>query len=351
MEYLSEKEARRIVVEAGHRLVETHLAERTWGNISMRISDTAFIITPSGRSYGEMKEDDLPVVEIDNLSWKGPYKPSSEKGMHAEIYKVRPDARVIIHTHQDMASIVSVTGSGFEGVPTASYAMSSTKALARSVSSAFASDMNASAVLMPHHGAVCIGKTADEAFAHAGMLEKKAEEEVSSVIGKLSSECRDYGLSTREGSGFSLVYEGRKCFCSMDDGSFPASLHAAIYSRYSHISCIGTEKSPATAEVSSFRRTVHPAIDDLAMIAGSSVRYAEPGKAVSALKGRNAVYLPGAALCTASDMEDLDALFSLIRKGSLAELFRIKRHGRSVPRLSAIIERLVYVKKYSAMKR
>lgn len=351
MEYPAENEARRIVVEAGHRLVEKHLVERTWGNISIRISDTSFLITPSGRSYTEMKEEDLPVVSISDLAWSGPYKPSSEKGMHALIYKVRPDARVIIHTHQDMASIVSVADTGFASVPAASYAMSSTSALAKSVSSAFAADMESYAVLMPHHGAVCIGTTADEAFSRAEELEKKAYDEVSSLIGEISAESCDYGSSTREGDGFVLLYKGSRSFCHLDDSSFPASIHASIYSRYSSISCIGSESSKATAAVSTFRKTVHPSIDDLAMIAGSSIRYAEPDKATAALKGRNAVYLPGGALCIASDPDDLEALFSLIRKGSLAELFRREKGGRCVPRLSAIIERIVYVKKYSRMKR
>lgn len=351
MDYISEKEAREIVVEAGHRLVETHLAERTWGNISMRISERHFIITPSGRSYGEMKREDLPVVSIDDLSWSGPYKPSSEKGMHAEIYKVRPDASVIIHTHQDMASIISVAGNALSGVPAASYAMSSTKVLAKSVSAAFLKNQSAKAVLMPHHGAVCIGKNMDEAFGHAEELEKKAAEKVLPLVEALSEPACDYGMSRRKDNGFVLTYAGNTGFHKLDEKTFPAAIHAAIYERYGNISCIGTEKSPPTAAVAALKRTVHPSIDDLAMIAGSSIRYAEPDCAAKALKERNAVYLPGAALCIASDEDDLEALFSLIRKGSLAELYRSRMDGGSVPRLSAIIERLVYVKKYSKMKR
>ena len=44
-------EAKRIVVEAGKQLVATGLIARTWGNVSSKVSDTQFVITPSGRAY------------------------------------------------------------------------------------------------------------------------------------------------------------------------------------------------------------------------------------------------------------------------------------------------------------
>ena len=46
---IEKNEAVRLVIEAGHRLCEAGLITRTWGNISARISDTQFVITPSGR--------------------------------------------------------------------------------------------------------------------------------------------------------------------------------------------------------------------------------------------------------------------------------------------------------------
>ena len=46
----TEQEARKLVVEAGRRLLERGLVARTWGNISARVSDTNFIITPTPRN-------------------------------------------------------------------------------------------------------------------------------------------------------------------------------------------------------------------------------------------------------------------------------------------------------------
>ena len=60
-------EAKLAVIEAGKKLVETGLIARTWGNVSCRISDTEFVITPSGRSYENLTPDEIVTVSIEDL--------------------------------------------------------------------------------------------------------------------------------------------------------------------------------------------------------------------------------------------------------------------------------------------
>ena len=57
------EEAKKLVVEAGKKLLETGLIARTWGNVSARISDTQFVITPSGRAYDTLTPDEVVVVK------------------------------------------------------------------------------------------------------------------------------------------------------------------------------------------------------------------------------------------------------------------------------------------------
>lgn len=104
------EEAKKLVVEAGKKLLETGLIARTWGNVSARISDTQFVITPSGRAYDTLTPDEVVVVNIDDCSHEGDIKPSSEKGIHADAYKHHPLVNFVIHTHQKAATIVSITG-------------------------------------------------------------------------------------------------------------------------------------------------------------------------------------------------------------------------------------------------
>ena len=94
--YYDEKTARALIIEAGHRLLENKLVARTWGNLSARISEDAFIITPSGRAYDTLAPEDLVKVCIRDLSYEGDRKPSSEKGIHAQAYLLRPDCSFII---------------------------------------------------------------------------------------------------------------------------------------------------------------------------------------------------------------------------------------------------------------
>ena len=46
-------QAKELVVRAGKQLVESGLIARTWGNVSCRVSDTQFVITPP--AAGHMK--------------------------------------------------------------------------------------------------------------------------------------------------------------------------------------------------------------------------------------------------------------------------------------------------------
>ena len=73
------EEAKQAVIEAGHILLETGLIARTWGNVGARISDTQFVITPSGKPYETLTPDDIVVVNIADCGYEGDVKPSSEK--------------------------------------------------------------------------------------------------------------------------------------------------------------------------------------------------------------------------------------------------------------------------------
>lgn len=103
-------QAKELVVRAGKQLVESGLIARTWGNVSCRVSDTQFVITPSGRAYETLTPEEIVLVNIADLSYDGDVKPSSEKGIHASAYQLRPEVNFVIHTHQVNASIVSPLG-------------------------------------------------------------------------------------------------------------------------------------------------------------------------------------------------------------------------------------------------
>ena len=73
----TEREARKLVVENGRRLLERGLVAPPWGDIRARVWDTHFIITPSGMAYDTMTEDQLVLVDGRDGSYQGERKPSA----------------------------------------------------------------------------------------------------------------------------------------------------------------------------------------------------------------------------------------------------------------------------------
>ena len=111
---MDDRELKKLVADTGRVLVEKKLVARTWGNISARISDEQFVITPSGKAYESLTPDDIVVVNIKKCTYEGDIKPSSECGIHADVYAARPDVNFVVHTHQTYASVVSILGIDIE---------------------------------------------------------------------------------------------------------------------------------------------------------------------------------------------------------------------------------------------
>lgn len=169
------KEAKQLIIKAGLELVKKKLIARTWGNISARISDTEFVITPSGVPYEDVNENNLVVVKIADCSYTGNIKPSGEKKVHAAVYQVRPDVNFILHTHQNYATAVSVDGKHKEFAPTAKYGLPGTKGLVKNVKKVLVEFKDMNTFLMARHGALIIAKNYEDAFTKAINLEEQAK--------------------------------------------------------------------------------------------------------------------------------------------------------------------------------
>ncbi len=178
---MSIEKAKNIVCAAGKQLLKEGLVARTWGNVSVRISDTQMVITPSGRQYDELKPADMVVVDFYTLKFEGSIQPSSELKLHCQVYKTRPHINAVIHTHQMYASIVAAAQQdvivikpehqkilGGTVIKAAPYALPNTKKI--TVETARAIEQS-NAALMANHGAVCIGEKLEDAFNVARTLE------------------------------------------------------------------------------------------------------------------------------------------------------------------------------------
>ncbi len=174
------------LVDAGVRLLETGCTVETWGNISCLDRDTNMMyITPSGMDYKTMTADDISLCDLDGNWVSGPRKPSVEAGLHALIYRNRPDVGCVLHTHPTHSTVFSCMGETIPlildeaaqvlGAPvkTAPYALPGTAELAQNCVDALGQDSNA--CLLQSHGAVCVANDLKGAFKVATVLEMTAE--------------------------------------------------------------------------------------------------------------------------------------------------------------------------------
>ena len=360
----TETKARELVVEAGRKLLAQGLVERTWGNISARVSDTHFVITPSGMAYDTLQPEDLVLVDGRDGSHQGEKRPSSEKSIHADVYRLRPSAGFVIHTHQDMASVYGVVGRELETdhpllgtVPCAAYGLPSTGKLRRAVAESVAACPGSRAVLMRHHGALCVGDDMAEAFAVAEALEAASAAAVSACLGAAAVPpyVPDLGESVRRGDSFLLTVKGERRICLLEDQTLrgAAALHAAVY-RSCDATVIAQARDEETVAASMAGKTLRPLLDDLAQIAGGDIRCvgARERGVLLGLRGRNAVLVRGAgALCTGISQGDVAAVEALVRKGCLARRYAAARGNcRPLSRGDAWLQRLIYVTQYEGRR-
>jgi L-fuculose-phosphate aldolase len=176
-------EARKLVLEACLRLADRGFLPGTGGNISLRIDDWRFAITPSGLDYYSKAADDICVANLDSLELEDSrLKPSIEIGMHATLLRARSDAAAVIHTHQPLASAVALLGIDvpvcepdarigpfMASVP---YAPSGTWLLARALRKRIGPDLDA--YLLRNHGLICCGRTMGAAIVAAESAERAA---------------------------------------------------------------------------------------------------------------------------------------------------------------------------------
>ncbi len=90
------------------------------GNVSVKVDDGKWLITPSGVSKSKITPELLILVDKDMNVLEGPegYKPSSEMKMHMRCYEVRDDVGAVVHAHPPTA-----TGYAVANIPLDQYSM------------------------------------------------------------------------------------------------------------------------------------------------------------------------------------------------------------------------------------
>jgi ribulose-5-phosphate 4-epimerase/fuculose-1-phosphate aldolase len=98
-------EAAQDICTTGHSLFARGLTHGRTGNLSLRLDDRV-LVTPSGIGLGDLTPDLLAEVALDGTHLTGP-QPSKETFLHLALYRARPDAAAVAHTHSTHTAAVS----------------------------------------------------------------------------------------------------------------------------------------------------------------------------------------------------------------------------------------------------
>ena len=107
------------IIKTATMLHDKNMLAACDGNISYRFDDSTILITPSGKRKFLLEEKDIAVIDIDGKVIEG--IPSSEMLMHLEVYKMRADAKAVIHAHPPTAVAYSIAHPDAEEIPGKSF--------------------------------------------------------------------------------------------------------------------------------------------------------------------------------------------------------------------------------------
>lgn len=178
------KQVQTEIITVGHKLIHSGLVTGSWGNISVRVDAATIAVTPSGRDYLSLQEEDISLVDLMGNQLGGSLLPSSELPLHLAVYQARSDVQAIVHTHSVFASACAVARCGIApiiedlvqvvggSVDVAPYALPGTRELANSAVKTLG---NKNAVLLANHGVLGCGGTLSEALLCCELVEKAAQ--------------------------------------------------------------------------------------------------------------------------------------------------------------------------------
>lgn len=173
MNYLSKNEAMQLVCDIGRKMYQRGFVSANDGNITIRISDTTVVATPTGVSKGDLTPDKLLVCDFDGNVLEGTWKPTSELPMHLQVYKEDNTIMSTAHAHPTFLVVMANLGADLDmaltpattaisgRIPCVPYCNPGSVELAETVGK-YVKDYNV--VTLANHGPIAWGRTPIEAW-------------------------------------------------------------------------------------------------------------------------------------------------------------------------------------------
>lgn len=222
---LNHKELRNQICDVCHKMWQKGWVAANDGNVSVKLSDGTFLVTPTGISKSFITPEKL--VQIDKsgkiLSAEEGYRPSSEIKMHLRCYQEREDVGAVLHAHPPVATGYAVANRPLDeysmietvialgSVPVTPYGTPSTEEVPEAIAPYLEEH---DALLLQNHGALTMGTDVITAYYRMETLELFAQISLNAhLLGgaqEISRENIDRLISMREGYGVTGRHPGYK---------------------------------------------------------------------------------------------------------------------------------------------
>lgn len=175
-----EKE-RREIIDCALNMEKYGLVVFSGGNVSLRLKDGSFLVTPSAMRYDSMLPEDLVLVDAAGSTVDGVRRPTSDLQAILHIFKNMPEINAVLHTHQTKAVAVSMITDKLPVISTmmideikgevsvAPFTISSDLGMGISV---VEHAKKALAVILKQHGVITFGNSLEQALSAAVYLEE-----------------------------------------------------------------------------------------------------------------------------------------------------------------------------------
>ncbi|WHY80029.1 class II aldolase/adducin family protein [Neobacillus sp. WH10] len=181
---ITEIKYKKQICDIGRRIYDKGFVAANDGNISIRINENEFLITPTGVSKGTLTPEMIIKVDGQGNVLDGDYRPTSEMKMHLLVYQERPDIQAVVHVHPPYATAFAIAGIPLDQaimpesvvylgtIPIAEYGTPSTAEIPNAIRKYVHEHQG---VLLENHGALTWGKDLEHAYFLMESLEFTAK--------------------------------------------------------------------------------------------------------------------------------------------------------------------------------
>ncbi len=222
---LSYMELREQICDVCHKMWLLGWVAANDGNVSVKLEDGTFLVTPTGMSKSFITPDKLVLIDkaaniLDGLPG---YRPSSEIKMHLRCYEEREDVKSVLHAHPPVATGYAVANKALDeysmietvialgSIPVSPYGTPSTYEVPDAIAPYLGEH---DAVLLQNHGALTVGADLITAYYRMETLELFAKISLNAhLLGgaqEISRENIERLIGMREGYGVTGKHPGYK---------------------------------------------------------------------------------------------------------------------------------------------